>query len=280
MAAITAAAFTNGSGTAATSFTTASKTWASGRQYQFIVSSRINSAVAAAPTISGATQVDTVAPAATGQARLTVLVWIGDGSTGTKTIDFGGVTQTACQWAVNEWQNTGIDGTATGGMGTPVHAAATSTGSPTVALAAFVDATNDATFFCAVNQLGLTTEATYTALAANGALDALASEYKVGQDLNPNFTVGGSSQSWAAIGIEIKTPGANVYNVSTTDAATAADAAKIVQVLGGASAENISATDAYANAWQAGPSWGGSGWREWHRGRPGGSKPGSPRRPF
>lgn len=205
--AITAVAFTNGAVGSATSATTASKTWTSSRVYLITVLSFISGGTPVAPTVTGSTQHDSL-PSPVTTVRLSLFRFLGDGTTGTKTIDFSGVTQTEIQWTISELTGTVTTGTnASGAIVNEVSGTGSST-TITETLPAFLDATNNATWFFGYNQGGaaMTVKAGFTALSSNAAFFALEDEYKVGQDTTPNFTMG-SSTSWVGIAAEIAAAG-------------------------------------------------------------------------
>lgn len=104
------------SGVAASSYNTESLTLEVGKLYFVMVNNITYLTTGTLPTVSGAgitlTQIDTVlSPAATPERRITLFRGIATSSTpGALTIDFGGVTQHSCQWAVDEIGNVDTGG--------------------------------------------------------------------------------------------------------------------------------------------------------------------------
>lgn len=282
--------FTKGTASSVSTQATASKTWVNGRRYLLFVASLIigGSSVKCSTPVGWQLLKDGSATG-TSDNHVCLFTWVGDGTTGTVTMDWGGVTQTYISWEVSEFQNTSVTATLATDFGTPVTADGNST-SPGCTLAAFTDVTNNAGFLAVYHhwQAALTAKASpaWTKLGDQSFSGEEACEWISGQDTSPSMTAG-SADTWHVIGVEIKaaTSGAGVvYNESVSDAVVATDAASIVQIIGGTNAENIMATDAYSYVWQRGPFYqdpsSGGGWRKWHQTRPGGSRPGSPRRPF
>lgn len=87
----------------ATSYTTASYTGTLGRRQVVFVWSEAAASVAT-PTITGYTQINTIANAGS-TIRVTAFSGIGTGSAGTITIDFGGQTQLHATWLIMEFEN-------------------------------------------------------------------------------------------------------------------------------------------------------------------------------
>ena len=204
--AITAAAFTNGTATNATSANTANLTWVSGRLYLI---SCLTYLVAGAtePTCTGATQFKTQLGNGN-QTRLTTFVYVGDGTTHVKTFDCGATTQTRFQWVVSEWQGTV---TTSNGVDAIVQSvAAMSAGSTTISvtLAAFTDAVNNAVWSVGQNNGGAAQTEEHTTLSTNSAFFWIEDQYAVGQDTTPSFTI--SSNAWLSVGAEIKMASAGI----------------------------------------------------------------------
>lgn len=96
------------SGTDATSYTTASVTLTNGKNYLLSASGYQVSGATNTPTVSGWTQVDEIALLSSPCfGRETLFKKAGDGSTGTHTIDYGGLTMQSCAWVMLE--TTGFD---------------------------------------------------------------------------------------------------------------------------------------------------------------------------
>lgn len=206
---IVSAAFTNGDGGSGSSFATASKTWVLNRMYYISVMTYLSGGSVLAPTsVTGSTLVKGQATAGGTITRADVYRFLGDGSTGTKTIDYSGVTQSRCQWAIDEV--TGMDITGTNGSGSVVQSTSDSNISSTLSatLAAFGDAVNNAAWAFGFNNgaNAETVKAGYTLTATNSGFLVLANEYLVGQDTAPNMTQAGSS-AWSFIALEIKAAG-------------------------------------------------------------------------
>ena len=216
--AIAAAAFTNGAGSSATSFTTASKTWVNGRIYTAWVYSKKNGGgdPGTSYTVTGMTAITGMTAYAGGPDwRPRAFVWVGDGSTGTKTIDFSATTQDVCSWLFDEWTGTGMDGTGTGGFGTVTTPVGGSGANPSITIASFADAVNNAAYALLLSQNTATPEAGFTTLSSNTTNANIYSAYKVGEDTTPSWTMSAASNMVA--GVEIKAPTA-----TATDAPDAA----------------------------------------------------------
>jgi hypothetical protein len=147
--AITAANLTNGNNTTdATSFTTASISPTASRLLILAVDSSIASGTSAAPTVTGngLTWVEFGVGGEYGSADRGIWLFraMGSPSAGTVVIDFAAVTQTNCNWSINEF--TGVDTTGSNGSGAIVQTVkdigATAGTSASVSLAAFGSANN------------------------------------------------------------------------------------------------------------------------------------------
>lgn len=133
-------------------------------------------------------------------------------SAGTFTADFAGVTQTGCIIIVDEV--TGMDTSGTDLSGAIVQSAsangssATSPTTATATLAAFANATDNATWFAAYANVNAawTPETGYTELAdiGHGLPNRSAqTEYKIGEDTSPSAQVAAAAQ-YVCVGLEIR----------------------------------------------------------------------------
>jgi len=117
----------SGSDTYATSYATTSCSPHSNRLQLLAILNSRTGAAASTPTVTGCgltwTQVDTqtFASAASNQRRLTVFRALGTPTPGALTVDFGGVTQSGCQWRLTEFQN--IDTSGSNGSSAVVQSA-------------------------------------------------------------------------------------------------------------------------------------------------------------
>ena len=207
MSAISGTAIDKGHAAAVSSVNTNSKTWANGVPYFLYVGEMLASGAPVAPsTPSGWSLVASEVQGGVYQQGSQLYVRVGDGSTGVIALSFGAVTQTYISWVVCSVANSALDGTSTGGMGTPVGNYSTGSTNPTVTLGAFSDAVHDAAFFFAVDSwaVDFTLKASYASLGLDTFNQAIGGEYIVGQDLTPYFTQ--ASGSWSAIGVEVKAP--------------------------------------------------------------------------
>lgn len=202
--------------------------------------------------------------------------FVGDGTTSAPIISIG-TTVTDIQWVVNEFQNTAL----TSIFGTPAVATNSGSSFPAASIVTAF-AAGSACFFADYHAWSTlqTPKSGFTTLAHNEQSLELYSMWD-SADTRPS-AVAGNSQAWVATAVEIKAPaGSNVYNVLSRDTATATDSVSITDILGGNSADNITATDLYTYFYQPGPNapaTGGSGWHQWGKRSPGGGN--RPRRPF
>lgn len=228
--AITFTTLDQGVVTAVSNFTTASLTFASGREYFITISNSEAAGPTATPTLSGWTN---VGPSGahfelSTNSRGTILRRSGDGTSGTKTPGFG-TNEDEIEWSVIE-----VSGCAAGAsmvvQSTFVAANDSGAASLTLTLASFTDATNNAvyTMFYGINLTGDTgtKEAAYTALAsqANGN-NRFKDAYFVGEDTAVKWTHDGFKNR-IAIALEI--------SVSGGGAATGITSRHVSDVIGGA----------------------------------------------
>lgn len=216
-----------GDGADASSFVTASISPGTSRLILVAVQSDILFGTPAAPTVTGCSMTwDTVKTQQWGSnsARITIFRALGTPSTGALTLDFAGVTQSSCNWAVVEFS--GIDTSGSNGSGAIVQSVGNSGSSatPSVTLAAFgsgnnatygVGGTADNTADCMTQGSGFTElyEVNTTSSFSNISIEA---EFRSDNDTSVDWSIS-TSGNWGAIAIEIKA--AATSGVSDTQAA-------------------------------------------------------------
>lgn len=199
---ISATAFTNGAASSASSATTASKTWVSGRLYfMWVLTTPTVPTVTVGSTAW--TQIRTDNLAVSGL-QWTVLCFLGDGSTGAATISCG-TSQSEIQWTCDEFQGTVTTGTNGSNAVVQSNSANGSGTTPAATLVSFGDPINNAVYAGNLSAAGATGTAKsgYTALASNLSFYGLFDEYQVGQDTAPSMTLGGPGH-WIFTAMELK----------------------------------------------------------------------------
>lgn len=130
-------------------------------------------------------------------------------SAGAVTIAISLTANRCCLWSISQFS--GVDTAGTNGSGAVVQSATNSgtSSTPSVTLAAFGDATNNAAFggFSGDGLLTLTPESGYTELAnqqATAPNTVMEAEWKLGQDLAVTGSFGADAPRWAGVALEIK----------------------------------------------------------------------------
>lgn len=205
---VSAASFTTGIQAAATSATTASKTWVLGRLYKLVTIGYDPGGGAVIPTVAGMTEVAHQL-SVNGLIMSAEFRFLGDGSVGTKTISFGATSQSQIQWTVDEVQGTDTGGTNAANSIVQAVTGNNTTNTLTVTLAAF-GSVNNATWGWGWNQGGtpMTSKAGYTDLSTQASFFVLKSEFIATNDTTPNMTENGvATDSWIFYGVELKAAG-------------------------------------------------------------------------
>jgi hypothetical protein len=218
----------NGSGTNATSYTTASISPASNSLILIAVESDL-SGTPPKPTISGCSLtwvevIDCHFDQSGTQHRLTVYRALGASpTTGTVTIDYGATTATGCTWSIDQFQN--VDTTGTNGSGAIVQSAKTtepasgSTTSITATLGSAITSGN-AAYTAATWEAAEsgTRESGWTPLATpnhTGPSTSTASSWRNASDDNSATTSWATSSLAGAVIIEIKAGAAGAYGLAS-----------------------------------------------------------------
>lgn len=242
--AITAANLTASySGTDATSYATASVAPGSNRLILLTVNSESDlTETPNAPTASGCgvtwVEVATLAydTAGSRRGRITLLRgMVASPSSGAITIDFAGQTQSCCLWTVEEFDGVNTGGT-NGSAAVVQSATVNSTGSdaPSVTLAAFADASNNAAYGAFAkegNPPGFTKETGYTLLsdvASTTPVARLSSEWILGEDTSVSSTAPSTNQGG---GVACEIAAGSAAHLVTLTAATETDAAQTLTVV-------------------------------------------------
>lgn len=193
--------------TDASSWTTASITPTGNSLVEAAVASSLL-AGPAAPTLSGngLTWVQVATRTFASTRRITLFrALAASPSSGSVTIDFGGVTQLACAWSISEYA--GADTSGTNGSGAIVQSATnfgTST-TPSVTLAAFGSSDNATYGTFSVNNTGGFTVGAGFASVGNvnvAGLGSLLGEWRADNDTSVDATC--TSGEWGGIAVEIK----------------------------------------------------------------------------
>lgn len=203
---------TNGTGSSASSFNTASITpGANNLILLTVVSGDISTPNVPTATGNSLTwvQVNTQGYGSGSGARVvTVLRAMGASPTnGVVTISFAGQSQAECRWSVDQFTGTDVSGTNGSGAIVQSQVNSATASSLTVTLSALGNA-NNASFgaFGGDGENGAAKGTNYTLLATNGNganLLHMLTEYRAPGDTTPNWSPGASSIT-AGIGIEIK----------------------------------------------------------------------------
>lgn len=199
-AAISATLLTSGHQSGGSTITTASVTLSTSKSYTMVVGQEVSVNSKNHAVISGWTENGHDSEQSFNNAGFTILsLPVGNGSTGTLTITFGGQTQSFTNYQLIEWSGTDLTA--------PVVQFNTAHGSASPAnttLSAFADATNNASFFVITHYTGSGTLPTGYTQISNATGDIpLVSSYKIGQDLNPSVA---NTGAWAVVAQEIKIP--------------------------------------------------------------------------
>lgn len=282
----TLTSLTSNSGTAATSFTTASVTLAANCLGLLSVVSReqFNFVATAIPTVTGWTQVTTFEYDTGGSSRERITLFrrlSGSSATGTHTIDFGATSQQVARWSIVETDAT-VDTGGTNGADAVVQvvtnsATALAANTPLVITLAAFGSTGNATFGCfgfegdgGSNVIVLSVGSGFTSLAnlsGGGILDAgLLVEYRTDNDTSVDATNAILSNLAGGIAIEIKAAASGdptatdaitlagtasatgTFSAAATDAANVDDAAQAQAVLAESVSQSIDVNDAAAAA--------------------------------
>ncbi len=210
---IAASAFDTAHGAGVSTLNTSSKTWVSGRLYLVTSWSVLLAGSATLPTMSGLTQQGTRLSISDSRIRITLFSFLGDGSTSTKTLDFGGTSQSFIEMIVDEVVGTVVTGTNASDAFVQVVGNDDSGVGTTAAvtLAAFANAGN-ATWFANGNSIAAvqTPKAGFTGLSVSNGTLYLSSEYLASPDTAPNITWSGSGATWDALGVELAVAGGDV----------------------------------------------------------------------
>jgi hypothetical protein len=201
----------NGSSTDADSYATASVTCTANRLVLIAVGNS-HATEATTPTVTGPITMvqEQTEPSGTGTRRCTVFRGMGSG-TGAFTIDFGGVTQTACAWSVVEFE--GVDTSGTNGSGAIVQSESSTSGtanSHSVSLSAFGDATHNVAYGAFANTLSGTDDMTpgsgFIELHDTGTTAPgmnVCTEWRRGEDTGVDYS-SGTNTVWRGVALEIK----------------------------------------------------------------------------
>ena len=197
---------TAGNGTDASSFATASVSPTASR-ILIIAIQNSHGTTPATPTVTGLNLTWTERKTqlfATNLRRLTVFTATSGAipGSGALTIDFAAATQTVCGWSLSEFSEVSALAPVVQAVG---NAANSNTGE--VALAAFADAVNNATYgaFAGADNTTASAGTDFTLLgtaAFSSPLAVIASEWRLGEDTSVDMALGGS-QNYGGIAMEL-----------------------------------------------------------------------------